>query len=163
MATTSCPNCGKPLRPGARFCGNCGHTIPATPAAQVGVPPAGPATIACPQCGKPVRVGAKFCSNCGKVLQAESASPATPIPPASPVSPAQSVEKPVAGPTLKPAAQPQPAAAPAANQLAGAPSARVALLNPKPGRLWSKNCLAVDHPGVGGDLRAGRQWSVYLF
>jgi hypothetical protein len=126
MVTTSCPNCGKPLRPGARFCGNCGHTIVATPAAQSGAPPASPATIACPQCGKPVRVGAKFCNNCGKVLQPESVPPVIPVPPAPPVSPAPSLEKPDAGPTLKQAAQPQTAAAPVVNQLSGAPSARVA-------------------------------------
>jgi hypothetical protein len=126
MVTTSCPNCGKPLRPGARFCGNCGHTIVNAPAAQSGAPPASPNTIACPQCGKPVRVGAKFCSNCGKVLQPESVPPVTPVPPAPPVSPAPFVEKPDAGPTLKPAVQPQTTAAPAVNQLAGAPSARAA-------------------------------------
>jgi uncharacterized Zn finger protein (UPF0148 family) len=49
MTTTSCPNCGKPLRPGARFCGNCGHTIPATPSAQAGTPPS-PARNAVSQC-----------------------------------------------------------------------------------------------------------------
>ncbi len=137
MATTSCPNCGKPLRPGARFCGNCGHTIPATPVAQTGAQPASPTTIACPQCGKPVRAGAKFCSNCGNLLQPDSVPPvipvlpASPVPPTPPVTPAPLVEQPVAGPTLKPAAQPQPAAAPAADQLAGAPSARIAPSSPK--------------------------------
>jgi predicted nucleic acid-binding Zn ribbon protein len=125
MATTSCPNCGKPLRPGARFCGNCGYTIPATPSAQAGPPPAGPATIACPQCGKPVRVGAKFCSHCGKVLQQEPPVPAIPVPPSPSVPPVSPVDKSFSSPTMKPAAQPQPAAAPAVNQQAGAPSARV--------------------------------------
>ena len=115
MTTTSCPNCGKPLRPGARFCGNCGATIPATPAAQAGKPPAGAATIPCPQCGKPVRVGAKFCSNCGKVLQPEPAPLATSSPPAPPAS------------SPSPAAQPQPVAAPAAGQPAESPSARAAV------------------------------------
>lgn len=109
MSTTSCPNCGKPLRPGARFCGNCGHTLPATPSAQAGSPPASPATFACPQCGKPVRVGAKFCSNCGKVLQPEPAPP--------PPAPAVGIPAPV--PPLKLAAQPQPAQAPAARPPAG--------------------------------------------
>ncbi len=116
MTTTNCPNCGKPLRPGARFCGSCGYTISTTPSAQAGAPPAAPATIACPQCGRPVRVGAKFCSNCGKVLQPEPPLPAAPLPPAP-----QPTEKPAVELALKPAAQPQPVPTPTAR-----PPARVA-------------------------------------
>jgi len=74
MATTTCPNCGKPLRPGAKFCGHCGATLPAAapPLAtgQQAAPPAAaqPGAL-CPHCGKPVRPGAKFCSNCGKTIE----------------------------------------------------------------------------------------------
>lgn len=120
MTTTNCPNCGKPLRPGARFCGSCGYTIPATASAQASTPPASPATIPCPQCGKPIRVGSKFCSNCGKVLQQEPALPETPGTPAPPV------ETPVLEPPLKAAVQPKPIAAPAGSPPAGSSLSRVA-------------------------------------
>lgn len=75
MATTTCPKCGKPIRPGAKFCGNCGNTItdappaaavpPPTPAVQTG---GQPGMDACPHCGKPMRKGARFCSHCGKTI-----------------------------------------------------------------------------------------------
>ena len=162
MATTSCPNCGKPLRPGARFCGNCGHTIPATPSAQAGASPAGPDTIACPQCGKPVRVGAKFCSNCGKVLQQESTLPAMPVPPAPSVPPAPPVEKPVSEPTIETGSSTPTGCSASRQPAAGAPSARVAAPSQSQAGRWSQNDVAVDHPGIGGDLRAGRRWSVCL-
>jgi hypothetical protein len=113
MTTTSCPNCGKPLRPGVRFCGSCGHTITDTPLAQAGAQPAGPATIACPQCGKPVRVGAKFCSNCGKVLQKEPAPAAVPV------------DRPVSVPPAKQAVQPQSGPVTVTKPPAGSTPARV--------------------------------------
>jgi len=82
MATINCPNCGKPLRPGARFCGSCGATLPAAEDKTIrnqaeSLPPAAEqaATFACSYCGKPARVGAKFCNYCGKEI----------LPPASPV------------------------------------------------------------------------------
>jgi hypothetical protein len=108
MSTTTCPKCGSPLRPGAKFCGNCGNVIstppPAPPASASPPPQAGVAL--CPHCGKPLRVGAKFCNNCGKTISAaapvgEAAKPApvapapvaqTPPPPPPPVSrPVQAV------------------------------------------------------------------------
>lgn len=65
MATTTCPNCGKPLRPGARFCGSCGATISTLSADSNANLLSDPDLQACPRCGKPVRTGAKFCSRCG--------------------------------------------------------------------------------------------------
>ena len=112
MTTITCPNCGKPLRPGARFCGSCGHVLSASSAAQAVPAPAEANTVACPQCGKPVRVGAKFCNNCGAVLQKEG----TP----SPVA-----EIPASGPTLKQPPAPN-VAAPAAKPAAGGVQAPVA-------------------------------------
>ena len=44
-----CSQCGQPLRPGAKFCDNCGA----------------PAVANCPSCGQALRPGAKFCDSCG--------------------------------------------------------------------------------------------------
>jgi hypothetical protein len=98
---TNCPNCGKPIRPGAKFCGNCGYTLPATPA-QAGTPtpaPAAPGQAACPHCGKPVRPDAKFCPNCGKNIGA-GVSPPTPIP--GSLAPVQPSASPPAAPGISP-------------------------------------------------------------
>ncbi len=56
---TSCPNCGNSLRPGARFCGRCGHRIATSAPAPAPAPPY------CPSCGGPLRPGARFCGACG--------------------------------------------------------------------------------------------------
>jgi hypothetical protein len=77
MATSICPNCGKPLRPGSRFCGNCGTTLPASPRQAVAPADAQPGAAVCPHCGKPLRSSSKFCSNCGKPLEMESQSAIT--------------------------------------------------------------------------------------
>ncbi len=109
MSTISCPKCGNPLRPGARFCGNCGTVLPATPtpAAPRPAPPPVQSTAQptpgkenlCPHCGKPVRPGAKFCNNCGKAIgsgplpAAPGAAQPAPVPPApsgTPVTPGPS-------------------------------------------------------------------------
>lgn len=70
MSITTCPKCGSPLRPGARFCGVCGENLPAQvkpgheqPAA------AAPVEAICPHCGKPVRLEARFCHSCGKQIE----------------------------------------------------------------------------------------------
>ncbi len=70
MSITTCPKCGSPLRPGARFCGVCGENLPVQikpaheqPAA------AASAEVICPHCGKPVRLGARFCQSCGKPVE----------------------------------------------------------------------------------------------
>ena len=78
--TSTCPNCGKPVRPGARFCGNCGTTITSAPPVQ---PQAAPsvengATVACPFCGKPVRPDAKFCPSCGNTITLAAVAAASP-------------------------------------------------------------------------------------
>ncbi len=135
MSTTTCPNCGKPLRAGARFCGNCGATLPASTrpgASQVGsAPPL--SDVNCPHCGKPVRQGARFCSNCGKSIDAPVETPAGASgasasgvrrPPdasgaptvASAEARASGVQKPSASPS--PAAPPRPAGSPARRRLA---------------------------------------------
>ncbi len=57
---TMCPHCGHALRPGARFCGQCGQVI-ATQAAELH-------PTVCPGCGRPLRSGAKFCGGCGQKL-----------------------------------------------------------------------------------------------
>ncbi len=66
MMTASCPNCGKPIRPGAKFCGYCGTTLAA---AQDSV---------CPHCGKPVRPSARFCNHCGETIERAGAVPGAP-------------------------------------------------------------------------------------
>jgi len=100
--TISCPNCGKPLRPGVRFCGNCGSQVqvPAGPQAQGNA-----ATTLCPHCKSPVRSGAKFCNNCGKALD-EAVQPA-----------------------VSPAGMPRPAGAP---PVMPPPAASVASQAPRP-------------------------------
>lgn len=88
MVMRDCPHCGKPLRPGSRFCGNCGKAtdiIAAKPSpGYAGVETNGPdvsvnteeanqaGLVPCPHCGKPVRPGAKFCHNCGQAIPAET-------------------------------------------------------------------------------------------
>lgn len=46
-----CVSCKQPLRPGAKFCDNCGAPAPAS--------------NLCKSCGKSLRPGARFCDNCG--------------------------------------------------------------------------------------------------
>jgi hypothetical protein len=91
--TISCPNCGKPLRPGVRFCGNCGSQVPAGPAqAQENA-----ATTLCPHCNSPIRLGAKFCNNCGKAID-QAVQPAAPPPGAArPAGAPPATPPPVAG------------------------------------------------------------------
>jgi hypothetical protein len=48
-ASATCPQCGHPLREGAKFCDNCGS----------------PTSASCPNCGKALRPGARFCDECG--------------------------------------------------------------------------------------------------
>jgi hypothetical protein len=55
-AASVCPQCGKPVKPEARFCGECGAKLLAQ----------------CPQCGAPLTAGAKFCASCGTPLIREA-------------------------------------------------------------------------------------------
>ncbi len=48
----SCPNCGTPAGPEARFCADCGSALGKV----------------CPQCGTQAGLGDRFCSACGRGL-----------------------------------------------------------------------------------------------
>lgn len=92
MVMSSCPHCGKPVRPGTRFCGNCGNAVnipAARPTASTSKSSDAAAEISsdeslqtglfpCPHCGKPVRPGAKFCHSCGQAIPIEQ--PGKPVP-----------------------------------------------------------------------------------
>lgn len=64
MLTQSCPNCGNPVRGGAKFCGHCRHPL----SAPIQMTPPFLAEIRCPRCGTSNRSNARFCSHCGQVL-----------------------------------------------------------------------------------------------
>jgi rubredoxin len=74
VADTPCPRCGRPVRPGARFCGSCGFVLAPSQGQPVqGQPPQAPtqrvgdaAGLTCPHCGSPLRPAARFCPTCGK-------------------------------------------------------------------------------------------------
>lgn len=104
--TTTCPHCGKPLRPGSRFCGNCGNSIPARPSPQAASPKPQPAGNVCPHCNEPMRPGARFCNKCGRSLDPGTAQP--PEPPTVDLGAARPAE-PVAGPPPAPPLSQEPA------------------------------------------------------
>jgi Ca-activated chloride channel family protein len=52
----TCPACGEALRPGARFCKQCGRAVVAVPVV----------AATCTHCGKALRSGARFCAKCGR-------------------------------------------------------------------------------------------------
>ena len=54
-ASVSCPNCGRPFAEGDRFCGHCGHALPAAPK--------------CPSCGQALTADSRFCTKCGAKLK----------------------------------------------------------------------------------------------
>jgi len=54
-----CPKCGHGLKPGAKFCPDCGAKI-----APVG-------TMPCPKCKADIKIGAKFCPECGAPTSAK--------------------------------------------------------------------------------------------
>jgi hypothetical protein len=59
----ACSKCGKPIKPGAKFCGSCGAAcVIGAPAENVVKAPAAPV---CPSCGNPLAPGKKFCGSCG--------------------------------------------------------------------------------------------------
>ncbi len=58
----ACAACGKPLKPGSKFCTSCGKPVTAErPASQ-------PAVCPNPKCGRPITPGTKFCTTCGTRL-----------------------------------------------------------------------------------------------
>ncbi len=80
-----CTACSTPLKPGARFCVKCGHTITAR---ESGTHSQGrPVTVfsqpLCPSCKKPLKPGAAFCGRCGSKVGAGTSN----APPRGPVCP----------------------------------------------------------------------------
>jgi membrane protease subunit (stomatin/prohibitin family) len=57
-----CPNCGKDIPFGSKFCPECGYNLAAT--------------IACPNCKATLPAGSKFCPNCGQQLEKPGEKPA---------------------------------------------------------------------------------------
>ncbi|MBI3926861.1 MAG: zinc ribbon domain-containing protein [Armatimonadetes bacterium] len=51
LSPSFCPDCGKPMPPAAKFCGDCGVKV---------------ALQGCRKCGWPGRPGARFCPECGE-------------------------------------------------------------------------------------------------
>jgi hypothetical protein len=103
MSTATCPECGKPLRSGARYCGSCGSIVSGAALAR---PEAIPPELTCTNCGNLLRSGARFCNRCGQPFIPDGAvtvpqALAGAIPPgapsqaeqAAPDPPAASVEK----------------------------------------------------------------------
>lgn len=72
---TSCPGCGAPVQPGARFCENCGASLTAEAPASLeshdahsSFSAAGDAQLSqvtCPGCGEPLPAGKTVCPSCG--------------------------------------------------------------------------------------------------
>ena len=63
VTEAACSRCRNPIKPGVKFCGNCGAPVGGSPAATP-LPPA--AAPVCSRCGNPLRPGVKFCCNCGQ-------------------------------------------------------------------------------------------------
>ena len=89
MEVQTCPNCNHQNRSGAKYCAQCGQTLPVAqvqPTIQAPEPAPTPIEtpeINCPHCGHPNRVGAVTCMKCGRVLRsAQQSQPAAEVPPA---------------------------------------------------------------------------------
>lgn len=67
QAGSTCAKCNAGLAAGAKFCPECGTSVPAQ--------------LLCPACSKPVAAGAKFCQECGKQLSAVCPACAKPVAP----------------------------------------------------------------------------------
>ena len=76
--TTTCQQCGSILRPGVRFCTECGTPAPAAPSRE--------GMLNCPRCNGLLKQGSRFCIHCGVPVQlpmaTSSSEPGTPeVPP----------------------------------------------------------------------------------
>ena len=60
-----CPQCGKKVNPGSKFCIYCGAALE-VPAEQ---PEEKAEVKVCKTCGKPLEEGAVFCTNCGTKIE----------------------------------------------------------------------------------------------
>ena len=65
-----CSECNSELKPGNKFCTNCGAKIAVQPAA----------AAQCPNCGNNLKTGAKFCAKCGNAVSTASAPAPAPAP-----------------------------------------------------------------------------------
>ena len=65
-----CPQCGKKVNPGSKFCIYCGTALEA-PAEQ---PEEKVEVKVCKTCGKPLEEGAVFCTNCGTKIEDDKAN-----------------------------------------------------------------------------------------
>lgn len=61
-----CPNCGKDIPFGSKFCPECGHNLSAT--------------VTCPECKATLPAGSKFCPNCGHKMGAAGDDAAADVP-----------------------------------------------------------------------------------
>jgi predicted RNA-binding Zn-ribbon protein involved in translation (DUF1610 family) len=60
VAAITCAKCGNPLKPGARFCNQCGSIVEVKDSTS---------SAPCPKCGTPRKQGARFCPTCGSKLE----------------------------------------------------------------------------------------------
>jgi predicted amidophosphoribosyltransferase len=74
-----CPNCGKDIPFGSKFCPECGYNLSAT--------------VACPKCGATLPAGSKFCPNCGEHLTGKDAAEGAESPSGAAAEPAVEDEK----------------------------------------------------------------------
>jgi ABC transport system ATP-binding/permease protein len=142
MSTHTCPNCGSPNAPQARFCARCGAKLPSGPLAGPGIAPS-----TCPRCSAAVLPGQSFCPNCGHHMVQGAPAPAGGAPPPGPANPAP------------------PAGGPAATQLLGSAHGQTTLLIRYLGGITQRapiskpetsvgragdNDIPIDHPAVSG-------------
>lgn len=79
----TCVTCNAPLKPGRKFCTNCGQKVEAAaqPASST-VEPSPPASdFSCADCGTLLPAGSAFCTICGKSVNAPPVSFVAPPPP----------------------------------------------------------------------------------
>jgi hypothetical protein len=119
VTVQTCPNCNSPVRPGAKFCGNCGQLMPnpapfsrpeeaglsespQTAASQAGLGGDIQNGIPCQNCGQINHPGSKHCAYCGAPLEFERKVINEPAPPPDltpqPVTPIQPIPEQVAPP-----------------------------------------------------------------